>query len=109
MTEASKFAAASLELFDISTRIEGSPMVVKEELACGLLIVSTDVGDVGVRTANVIPSEVVDRSAEDLAAAVLRVIKPPQRSNGRSKIIELSTTTISETVLPLYQTVLSNE
>jgi glycosyltransferase involved in cell wall biosynthesis len=85
---------------------EGSPNVVKEALACNLPIVSTPVGDVSERLANVQPSVVVSRDAEAIGNALVRILLERKRSNGRENVVRLSLENIAERVLDVYRTVL---
>ena len=62
---------------------EGSPTMVKEAMACGLPVVTSDVGDVRERLRDVRPGAVVAQDAEALAEALVPVLKDPVRSNGR--------------------------
>lgn len=62
---------------------EGSPTMVKEAMACGLPVVSSDVGDVRERLRDVRPGAVVAQEAEALAQALAPILSAPSRSNGR--------------------------
>ena len=72
--------AADVLLF--TSDFEGSPMIVKEALACGLPVVSVKVGDVPERLIGVTPSAIVERDPAALGAAVVELIKDCRRSNG---------------------------
>lgn len=63
---------------------EGSPTMVKEAMACGLPVVTSDVGDVRDRLRDVRPGAVVAQDANALADALEPVLRAPSRSNGRS-------------------------
>lgn len=66
---------------------EGSPQVIKEAMACGLPVVSVDVGDVAELTAGVEGCHVCDREPTDLAEA-LEKAAGSGRTEGMKRILE---------------------
>lgn len=66
---------------------EGSPQVIKEAMACGLPVVSVDVGDVAELTAGVEGCHVCDREPSDLAEA-LEKAAGFGRTEGMKRILE---------------------
>ncbi|MGD9727160.1 MAG: glycosyltransferase, partial [Nitrospiraceae bacterium] len=101
------FSAA--DCFILTSEWEGSPNVVKEAMACGLPVVSVDVGDVGERLRNVRPSMIVARDPRELGAAVARLVQAQVRSNGHEMVREVSAETMAAKVLSLYRELCSEQ
>ena len=104
------FNAADVVL--LTSKWEGSPNVIKEALACGCPIVSTDVGDVRERMAGVEGCYVANtREPKELADLLQKAISFEGKTNGRDKIIAdgLDNRLVAERLVEIYERVLKNE
>jgi teichuronic acid biosynthesis glycosyltransferase TuaC len=81
---------------------EGSPNVVKEALACNLPVVATPAGDVPELLAEVENCHVCQPSADELAAALIRCLDPPCRSDGRKHSEDLDERRIAARLVSVY-------
>lgn len=66
---------AAADVVVLTSRSEGSPMVVKEALACGIPVVSVPVGDVEELLSDVRGCRVVGRSADAVARGIAEVLE----------------------------------
>ena len=87
----------------VTSDAEGSPTVVQEALATNLPIVSVDVGDIAERLQGVACSRIARRDAEALGRALVDVVTPPRRSDGRSRVPEFSSQRIAWELSQLYR------
>lgn len=87
----------------MTSDFEGSPMVVKEALACNLPVVSVDVGDVRARLEGVTPSAIVPRDPQALADALVSVINANVPSNGREAIRPFDEVAAARRVIEIYR------
>ena len=109
-----KLNAADVLLFTSRRGSEGSPTVVKESLAVGLPVVSTDVGDVAEMLEGVSPGSVVpwpdgamDRGdwLTSLADRTVAILGERRRSDGREKRSGLRQEAVAARLLAIYEAV----
>jgi teichuronic acid biosynthesis glycosyltransferase TuaC len=81
---------------------EGSPTVVKEALACGVPVVSVDVGDVAERIAGIDGCHLAGPEPEELALKLLAVWKRKGRVDSMSAIQSLSIGNIAGRLKSFY-------
>jgi glycosyltransferase involved in cell wall biosynthesis len=86
---------------------EGSPVVIKEAMACNLPIVATSVGDIPELFEGVSGCVAAPQSPEALGAEVLRLLDANARSEGYDAIRRLSTAREAESVVAIYEEVLA--
>lgn len=87
----------------MTSKHEGSPMVIKEALACNLPIVSVNVGDVKDRISSISGCEICETdNPKDLAKKLLLVLNRNQKIDGRSSLLGLSRTEIGKRLIQIY-------
>jgi glycosyltransferase involved in cell wall biosynthesis len=84
---------------------EGSPTVVKEALACGLPVVSVDVGDVAERIEGIEGCYLADADASDLAAKLSLVHEHGRRLDCRARLEEISALSVARRLKSFYERV----
>jgi glycosyltransferase involved in cell wall biosynthesis len=87
----------------LASDFEGSPVVIKEAMACNLPIVSVDVGDVAQVIGCTEGCFICERDPEDMAQKVQWVLARGQRTNGRQAISRLGLDGTVYGVLRVYE------
>ena len=97
---------SACDVLVLTSRHEGSPMVAKEALACGLPIVSVDVGDVAERVHGVAGCRIVPPEPGAIASALGEIVDAGLRGKGRPAVEALSLGRIAESLVRVYRSVL---
>jgi teichuronic acid biosynthesis glycosyltransferase TuaC len=88
-------------LFLVSDK-EGSPMVIKEAMACNLPVVSVPAGDVSEIIGNTEGCYICSQDPEDVAQKLEMALRWGKRTNGREKIGHMEIGAISRRIIALY-------
>ncbi len=96
------FYMNACDVLVLASEAEGSPMVIKEALACNLPIVSVDVGDVAELTAGIPGCVIVPRDVESLAGGLAAALAFGSRTTGCAAIAHLSLDAIAARLVALY-------
>jgi len=86
----------------LTSAAEGSPMVVKEAMACNLPVVSTRVGDVAEVLGDTANCYLADSDPDDLAGKLIAVLQQPNRTSGRTRVEHLGHEQIALRLLGIY-------
>jgi glycosyltransferase involved in cell wall biosynthesis len=84
---------------------EGSPMVVKEAVACGLPVVSTDAGDVREILEGIEGCAVVAADPEVIAGALVPLLMRPRRVDGHAAAVRYDAQVVAQRVIGVYESV----
>jgi glycosyltransferase involved in cell wall biosynthesis len=95
------------DVLALPSEYEGSPVVVKEAMACNLPIVATNTGDVAHVIGGTEGNYLCEHNADDLAAKLKLAIALQQRTDGRRVVQSLNLGMTIQRILAVYQHVLA--
>jgi teichuronic acid biosynthesis glycosyltransferase TuaC len=87
----------------LASDYEGSPVVIKEAMACNLPIVSTDVGDVAQVIGGTEGCYICKQDPKDMAQKIRLALARGQRTDGRRAVHSLSSDQTVESILRIYE------
>lgn len=94
---------SACDVLALASDFEGSPMVIKEAMACNLPIVSVDVGDVAEVIGGTEGCFLCERTPEDMAAKLRLALDRGGRTDGRKAVAHLSLEASARKILHIYE------
>jgi len=91
------------DVLALASDYEGSPVVIKEAMACNLPIVSVDVGDVAQVIGGTVGCYICRRDPADMAQNLKRALERGQRTDGRRVIQRLGLDATVNSLLRIYE------
>ncbi len=91
----------------LASKAEGSPMVVKEAMACNMPVVSVDVGDVAELIRDTAGCAIVSRDASSIAAGLAGALDFGGRTAGREVMAALSLDAVAARLEGIYRNVVA--
>ncbi len=88
---------------------EGSPMVVKEAMACNLPVVSVPAGDVAEIIGGTDGCYICSQDPEDAAQKLELALRAGKRTNGRENIGDMEIGNITRRIMALYEEVIHDK
>jgi glycosyltransferase involved in cell wall biosynthesis len=93
---------SACDVLGLTSIHEGSPMVIKEAMACNLPIVSVDVGDVAAVIGGTEHCYLVEPEPDAVAEKLSLLLSDRQRTHGRSSIAALGSDAIAARIVEVY-------
>jgi glycosyltransferase involved in cell wall biosynthesis len=94
---------SACDVLALTSTHEGSPMVIKEAMACNLPIVSVDVGDVVAVIGETEHCYLVEPTPEAVAEKLYVALSNRRRTDGRSKVGRLESNHIASRIIEVYK------
>ncbi len=96
----------SSDVLALSSNFEGMPICVLESLACGLPVVSTNVGEISRVVKSGVNGEIVEnKNDHDIAQALFKVLNNQQRYNEKNCVQEIEMYSPLNVLTPVYHTI----
>lgn len=94
----------AVDLLLLTSKVEGSPQVIKEAMACNCPIVATDVGDIKEVVGDTKNCYITGFDPTEISKRISQVIETNKRTNGRLRIEQYyDNNIIAQKVLEVYQ------
>lgn len=99
---------AACDMTLCTSETEGWPNSVKEALACNVPFVSTDISDLCDIADQEATCRICAPDAEAIANAICEVLNVPEKPNVRRHVLEMSLDAVSDRLLGIYESLLSD-